>query len=164
MKAVDPNGSGPKWERDTVDYAYARGFRNWDRAPRRGNRDLLDVTGCQSDGWLIGCKAMSRATLSDRLSDAMNQCRAALANFERMYPGHKDVIPVQILKRRNHRTGRAYVVMEFDDFLRLAEMRRDWEVERAALSDPVVREAVAMAKAGDRSLVVRRDWDTREDK
>jgi len=119
---------GTAWERRVADYAHARGFP-WDRAPLRGSRDLLDIQGCLPDGWLIGTKNLSPETLQARLSDAMNQCRRAVDNLLVLYPPpmQQDVIPVQVVQRRNHRTGRAYVVLEFDDFLRLAEMRRDWD-------------------------------------
>ena|SRR5215469_13155318 len=125
-RAVDPNGVGNRWERTVADYAYARGF-HWDRGRLRGNRDLLDLVGCWDEGWLIGAKSLSAQTMQARLSTAMNQARDALKTFYAKYPGRSDVIPVQVVQRRNHRTGRAYVVMEFDDFLRLAEMRRKWE-------------------------------------
>jgi len=118
---------GTAWERRVADYAHARGFP-WDRAPLRGSRDLLDIQGCLPDGWLIGTKNLSPETLQARLSSAMDQCRRAIGNLDAWYfPPPKDVIPVQVVQRRNHRTGRAYVVMEYDDFLRLAEMRRDWD-------------------------------------
>ena len=119
---------GTAWERRVADYAHARGFP-WDRAPLRGSRDLLDIQGCLPDGWLIGTKNLSPETLQARLSSAMDQCRRAKGNLGDMLavPGYKDVIAVQVVQRRNHRTGRAYVVLEFDDFLRLAEMRRDWD-------------------------------------
>jgi len=117
---------GTAWERRVADYAHARGFP-WDRAPLRGSRDLLDIQGCLPDGWLIGTKNLSPETLQARLSSAMDQCARARANLNGIYPGRHDVIPVQVVQRRNHRTGRAYVVLEFDDFLRLAELRRDWD-------------------------------------
>jgi len=120
---------GTAWERRVADYAHARGFP-WDRAPLRGSRDLLDIQGCLPDGWLIGTKNLSPETLQARLSSAMDQCRKAMANLDAITPPHwleVDVIPVQVVQRRNHRTGRAYVVLEFDDFLRLAELRREWD-------------------------------------
>jgi len=117
---------GTAWERRVADYAHARGFP-WDRAPLRGSRDLLDIQGCLPDGWLIGTKNLSPETLQARLSSAMDQCRRAKANLTALAGLCQDVIPVQVVQRRNHRTGRAYVVLEFDDFLRLAEMRRDWD-------------------------------------
>ena len=127
MKAVDPNGKGPRWERVVADYGYAAKFP-WDRAALHGNRDLGDIIGCWDDGWIIGCKSLSAETLQARLSEGMDKIRDAKANFARKYPGrHDHMIGVQVVQRRNHRTGRAYVVMEYDDFLRLAEMRRDWD-------------------------------------
>ena len=118
---------GTAWERRVADYAHARGFP-WDRAPLRGSRDLLDIQGCLPDGWLIGTKALSAETLQARLSSAMDQAQRALSNLNGVYRVvHPDVIAVQVVQRRNHRTGRAYVVLEFDDFLRLAELRREWD-------------------------------------
>lgn len=128
-----PKEQGTRWERIVADYAARRGFP-WDRAPLRGTRDLLDIQGCVLDGWLIGCKSLQRGkTLGIRLSEAMNEAQKAKRNLNGLLPARRglaaDVIPVQVLQRTGHLPGRAYVVMEYDDFLRLAEMRRDWAKE-----------------------------------
>ena len=122
-----PKARGTAWERRVADHAAAAGLP-WDRAPLRGSSDLLDIVGCLPDGWLIGCKAISRrGNLADRMSKAMDEGRAALANAARLYPGRtSDVIPVQIVQRQGFATGRAYAVMEYDEFLRLVQMRHKW--------------------------------------
>jgi len=124
---------GTAWERRIADYAAERGLP-WDRAPLRGVNDLLDLSGTLPDGWLVGGKGITRkGNLADRMSDAMNQCRTAMANLRRIYPGAAgDVIPVQIIQRQGFPTGRAYAVMEYDEFLSLVLQRREWRGRREA--------------------------------
>lgn len=124
-----PRELGTAWERRCVDYAVAKGLP-WERAPLRGTADLLDVQGCLTDGWLVGFKAKrpKSGEPGDRLSQAMNEAHAASQRL----PGGCDavsVIPVQVLQRPNYPVGRAYAVMEYEDFLLLARMRqmRRWE-------------------------------------
>jgi hypothetical protein len=122
-----PRRAGSAYERKVADYAQKSGFP-WDRAPLRGARDLLDITGCLAAGWLIGCKAIGRGVaLSKRMSDAMNQADEALTNLEALKPvGYRDdVIPVQVLQRSGFPIGKAYVVMDYDNFLRLAKIRQE---------------------------------------
>lgn len=123
-----PKERGTAWERRVVDHARERGLP-WERAPLRGSADLLDVQGPQYEGWLVGCKAISRrGNLQDRMSDAMNQARAAVENLPE---GWRDgVVAVQVLQRQGFPVGRAYVVMEYDEFLGLVEERRKWRTER----------------------------------
>ena len=121
-----PKDRGTAWERRVADHAAAAGLP-WDRAPLRGSNDLLDIAGSLPDGFLVGCKAISRkGNLADRLSAAMEQGRQALANLDRLYPGHSGgVIPVQIVQRQAYPVGRAYWVMEYDDGLRLVQRLRE---------------------------------------
>lgn len=85
----------------------------------RGSADLLDVTGCQAMGLLVGCKALTRTgRLADKLGAAMVQGQQARANWQRLRPGD-DLVPVQVIQRSGYPVGRAYVVCEYDDFLRM---------------------------------------------
>lgn len=129
--------AGPKWERRVVDYAHDTYALPWDRAPLRGRRDRLDVTGCLDDGWLIGCKAIHRGvTFGQRVSEAMDQCDRALMNIGR--PATEDprgfsvvdpgrVVPFQVMQRSGYPVGKAYVVTQLDYILNLAVARRAWE-------------------------------------
>lgn len=126
-----PKERGTAWERRVVDHAQQRGLP-WERAPLRGTADLLDVQGCLPDGWLIGCKAISRlGNLQDRMSSAMNEARAARERLPRISPGLEDgVIPVQVIQRQGYPVGRAYVVLEYDEFLALALERQQFRPKR----------------------------------
>lgn len=132
-----PKRAGREWENAVVDHANGRGF-NWDRAPLRGARDLLDVTGCLPGGWLIGAKSLTTgARMDQRASEAMQQAHRALENLaERGLGGLPrsstvqvldDVIPWQIMQRRGHPVGQAYAITEYDWMLRICELRRDAE-------------------------------------
>jgi hypothetical protein len=131
--------AGAKWERTVVDHmAEAYGFP-WDRAPLRGRRDRLDVTGCLDFGWLIGCKAIHRGvSFGQRVSEAMTQCDAALVNVGR--PAEQDrrgflvvdsgrIVPVQVMQRSGYPVGKAYVVTQLDYLMRLARERADSDTE-----------------------------------
>lgn len=125
-----PKRAGRTWENEIVAYANEHGFQ-WDKAPLRGARDLLDVTGCLPAGWLIGAKALANGTrLDQRISDALDQAHRAVENLAKPGPGvvsvnADDVIPWQIMQRRGHPVGQAYAVTEYDWMLRLCELRRD---------------------------------------
>lgn len=126
-----PKRAGSAWERRVVDHAREYGL-DWERAPLRGWSDLLDVEGCIKDGWLVGCKAISRSSngnVTDKLGPAMVQGQRAIDNLTRMSGSEKwtqGIVPVQVIQRAGYETGRAYAVMEYDDFLRLAVERREW--------------------------------------
>jgi hypothetical protein len=110
----------------------------WERAVQRGNRDLLDFTGCLPMGWLIGAKALRRKsgeTPADKLNDAMLQCRRAVDNLEARGMPAEDVVPVQIIQRPGYETAQHYVVMEARDFLKLVAERRELEHWRAGAGE-----------------------------
>lgn len=130
-----PKRAGREWENALVAHAAERGF-SWDRAPLRGARDLLDVTGCLPGGWLIGAKSLTTgARMDQRLSEAMQQAHRAVDNLAARGLGDLprssdvadvgDVVPWQIMQRRGHPTGAAYAITEYDWMLRLCELRRD---------------------------------------
>jgi hypothetical protein len=134
-----PRELGTAWERRGVDYAQAKGLP-WERAPLRGTADLLDVQGCLPAGWLIGFKAKRPKTTeknADRLSEAMNEARKAWLRLPE--DARREVIPVQIVQRPQYPVGRAFAVMEYDDFLSLvleraaADEGQEWD-ERNAYS------------------------------
>jgi hypothetical protein len=139
--------AGPAWERKVADYAHDDYGLPWDRAPLRGARDRLDISGCIDDGWLVGCKAIHRGVnFGQRISEAMTQCDQALVNIGR--PAEHDrrgflvvdsgrVVPIQVMQRSGYPVGKAYVVTQLDYILRLAVARRALEAELAAQGGPL---------------------------
>lgn len=128
--------AGPAWERKVADYSHDEYGLPWDRAPLRGARDRLDISGCLDDGWLVGCKAIRRGTdFGKRISEAMTQCDNALVNIGKpsvtrqgiVYVDSGRVVPVQVMQRSGFPVGKAYVVTQLDYFLRLAVLRRESE-------------------------------------
>lgn len=122
-----PKRAGRSWEITIVDHANESGVDTWDRAPLRGARDLLDVTGCLPGGWLVGAKSTTRGvSAAVKMADAMDQCHRAMAVLEDS--GRADgVIPWQIVQRPNAPTGRAYAVTEYDWMLQLVKLRSGWK-------------------------------------
>lgn len=129
------------WERTVAAHAQERGLP-WDRRLRLGdNHDLLDLDGCLPMGWLVGAKSIKRGVpFGQKISDAMDQCDRALINIGR--PASRDgqgrvhveaggIIPVQVMQRSGYPAGKAYVVLEYDYFLDLAVMRREWSYGHA---------------------------------
>lgn len=127
--------AGDRYERDVADYCHdVYGFP-WDKAPPRGRRDRLDITGCLDYGWLIGCKAIHRGvTFGARISEAMTQADQALANVGRpfeydhhglMIVDSGRIVPVQVMQRSGYPIGKHYAVTQLDYLLRLARERAD---------------------------------------
>lgn len=133
--------AGARYERAIADYGHDQYGLPWDKAPLRGRRDRLDITGCLDDGWLVGCKAIHRGvTFGQRISEAMDQCDQALANIGRPAEAKRAgphsflevdngrVVPVQVMQRSGYPTGKHYVVTQLDYLLRLYAERRDgWQ-------------------------------------
>jgi hypothetical protein len=129
--------AGAKYERALADYCHDIYGFPWDKAPLRGRRDRLDITGCLDEGWLIGAKAIHRGVaFGQRVSEAMAQCDAALVNVGR--PAEQDrrnflvvdsgrIVPVQVMQRSGYPIGKHYVVTQLDYFLRLARIRATLE-------------------------------------
>lgn len=112
-----PKRAGRVWENKVVEHANSAGF-SWDRAPLRGRRDLLDVTGTLAEGLLIGCKAVEKGVpMSSKLWAAMEQCRRALEHLPRNVDP-AGILPVQVIQRSGADVGEAYAVTEFDWLLR----------------------------------------------
>lgn len=134
--------AGARYERAVADYCHEVYGFPWDKAPLRGRRDRLDLTGCLDYGWLIGCKAIHRGVnFGQRISEAMTQADAALVNVgrpaeEARSGPHKylvvdsgRIVPVQVMQRSGYPTGKSYVVTQLDYFLRLAQERADTDRE-----------------------------------
>lgn len=120
-----PKKAGTRWENTCVTYAFGRGLA-WDRAPLRGKRDLLDITGSLPQGLLVGCKAVENGKwLGQRMSQAMEQGNHALANLaETKGDAIADgVVPVQLLQRPGYPVERAYAVTEYRYLLDIAKER-----------------------------------------
>jgi hypothetical protein len=133
--ALADGGAGPKragraWENAVVAEAQAAGLP-WDKAPLRGSRDLLDVTGCLPGGWLVGAKSANRGqSAAVKLFDAMDQAERAMAVLAE--DGKDDgVIPWQIIKRPGAEVGQAYAVTEYRWMLELALLRQAAQEKRA---------------------------------
>lgn len=137
--------AGARFERAVADYAHDEYEFPWDKAPPRGRRDRLDITGCLDYGWLIGCKAIHRGVLfGTRISEAMTQCDTALVNVGRaavpdpqgrgfLVVDSGRIVPVQVMQRSGYPIGKSYVVTQYDYFLRLARERA--EADHAAGRD-----------------------------
>jgi hypothetical protein len=125
-----PKRAGRSWENVVVAEGQAAGLP-WDRAPLRGRRDLLDVTGCLPGGWLVGAKSANRGqSAAVKLFDAMDQCERAMAVLEADGKA-EGVIPWQIIKRPGADPRQAYAVTEFGWMLELCQLRRDGLERRA---------------------------------
>lgn len=125
--------AGARYERNVADYLHDDGGFPFDKAPPRGRRDRLDITGSLDFGWLIGCKAIHRGvTFGQRISEAMAQCDAALVNVGQPGPGR--IVPVQFMQRSGFPIAEHYVVTEARYFLALAQERREADQLRRAAS------------------------------
>jgi hypothetical protein len=143
-----PKRAGTAYERRGVTYAQGKGLP-WDRAPLRGSRDQLDVSGSAPGGLLVGFKAIRRGVdMRSRLAEAMDQAKRAKDNYHRAkIPGHRaDVAAVQILQRSamtgSTPIGDHYAVMTYDDLLAIA-------VRLNELEQTVDELSAALAARGD---------------
>jgi hypothetical protein len=131
--------AGARYERAVADYCHDEYGFPWDKAPLRGRRDRLDITGCLDYGWLIGCKAIHRGVnFGTRVSEAMTQCDAALVNVGRpaehgrggfLVVDSGRIVPVQVMQRSGYPIGKHYVVTQLDYLLRLATERAETDRE-----------------------------------
>lgn len=127
--------AGANYERKVADYLHDTGGFPWDKAPLRGRRDRLDITGCLDYGWLIGCKAIHRGVpFGQRISEAMAQCDSALVNVGR--PADQDrrgflvvdngrIVPVQFMQRSGYPIEKHYVVTQAGYLLGLMQERAE---------------------------------------
>ena len=102
MSASKAKGSA--WERRIVDYLVANGFRYAERRALEGKNDRGDVAGIP--GVVIEAKNAKRVELAAWMDEAIAEKGNAGAQ-----------IGVVVFPRRNCATGRAFVVMELDQFI-----------------------------------------------
>jgi hypothetical protein len=113
-----PREIGTAWEVTVAAYGNAQGFP-LERRALAGRRDLGDLMGLP--GWVIGCKSEQTIRLSQYMNDLRDQkentIRRSFGDLARNVP--RDLIGVEIVKRRGYATGRAYAVMEYDDLIQV---------------------------------------------
>ena len=104
---ANPNGrKGSSWEKVICDYLNVMGWPYAERRVKRGSNDAGDVGGIP--GVVIEAKAVQKIDLAG----FMDEVRVEKANA-------KAQIGACVIKRRNHGVDRAYVVMEFRDWIEL---------------------------------------------
>jgi len=96
------NPAGRKWEVRVVEYLHEI-WPDMDRDRKRGRFDKGEFVN--TGHWTLECKA----TREIRLAEALDQ-----AEVERKNNGTRWC--AAIVKRRNHLTGKAYVVMTLEQF------------------------------------------------
>jgi hypothetical protein len=107
-----PKAAGDRFERDVVSYLVAHGYPYAERAYGAGRPDDHgDIDGLP--GWVLQCRAEQRMNLAGALDAAHVQLR------DHMH------YAAAILKRRNHSTGEAYVVMTLETFAAIAGDQHD---------------------------------------
>lgn len=99
---------GTAWESAVVDLLRRSGFPYAERRALSGPNDRGDVSGVP--GVVIEAKAEKRIDLAGY----MDEVRLEKANANAS-------VGVAVVKRRNHGTERAYVVLELADFLELIQ-------------------------------------------
>ena len=103
----NPNGrKGSSWERTVADYLSVTGFPYAERRVKRGSNDAGDIGGIP--GVMIECKAEKRIELAGYMDEVRVEKQNASAQ-----------VGAAVIKRRNHGVARAYVVMEFKDWIDL---------------------------------------------
>ena len=102
---------GTAWESRLVSYLQSHGFPYAERRALAGSNDRGDVTGIP--GVVIEAKNTKVIALAEWMDETVVETLNARAS-----------LGFCIFPRRNHTTGRAYVLMELDQFI---EMLRDDE-------------------------------------
>lgn len=97
---------GTAWERRVVDHLAANGFPYAERRALEGTNDRGDVSGLP--GVVIECKNAKRVELAGWMDEAVAEKKNAKAS-----------VGVVVFPRRNHAIGRAFVVMEMDQFIQM---------------------------------------------
>ena len=97
---------GTAFESAVVAHLKSSGFPYAERRALAGSADKGDIAGVP--GVMLEAKNCKQLSLSAWMDEVRVQKKNAGAQ-----------VGVAVVKRRNHQTGRAYVVMEFDDFLEL---------------------------------------------
>lgn len=99
---------GTAWERRLVDYLIAHGFPYAERRALEGVNDRGDVAGIP--GVVLELKNCKKVELASWVDEMVVEKRNA-----------RGEIGAVIFPRRSHATGRAFVVMELDQFLGMIE-------------------------------------------
>lgn len=97
---------GTAWERRVVDYLATHGFPWAERRALEGTNDRGDVAGIP--GVVLELKNAKRVELAAWMDEMIVEKRNARAS-----------IGAVVFPRRSHATGRAFVLMELDQFLDL---------------------------------------------
>ena len=97
---------GTAWESAIVAHLKANGFPYAERRALAGSVDRGDIAGVP--GVMLEAKACKQLSLSQWMDEVRAQKKNAGAQ-----------VGACVIKRRNHSAAKAYVVMEFDDFLDL---------------------------------------------
>lgn len=109
-----PKRAGDAWERAVVAYLREHGYPYADRAYGAGRADDRgDIDGVA--GWVLQCKATREVDVAAALAAAERQLQAL--------PDRRFNLAAGIVKRRNHSTGEAYVVMTLATFAVVATSR-----------------------------------------
>ena len=99
------NPAGRKWEVRVVDFLRPV-FPDMDRDRKRGRFDRGEFVG--TGNWTFECKATRAMNLSEALDQAEREAEENKTNWY-----------AAIMKRRNHATAKAYVVMPLGKFREL---------------------------------------------
>lgn len=104
-----PKKIGTEWETRLVRYLAEQGL-TVRRNPPAGTNDIGDITVTDADGdsWVIEAKATKAIDLAGGMNELAREKANAGVSFGAL-----------VIKRRNHDTGRAYVVIELEDFAAL---------------------------------------------
>lgn len=97
---------GTSWEVRLVQYLRDSGFPYVERRALEGKNDRGDISGIP--GVVIEAKNAKRVELAQWVDEMVAEKANAKAQ-----------VGAVVFPRRSHRTGRAYVVLELDDFLEM---------------------------------------------
>lgn len=110
---------GATWERDTRDKLRELGW-DYEQLRQTGTNDEGDGVIRLGKGKYLVIEAKNTARMD--ISGHVNEAVAEAENFQK-HRGKsvKSALGVVFQKRRNHGFGKAYAVMQVEDFLRLVE-------------------------------------------
>lgn len=110
-----PKRAGTAWETAVAVFLRGHGFPLARRRELRGSLDAGDLDVLP--GWVVGCKNEKRielATYMDEIAAQVENQRKFQFDHPAFYPEH--LFGAMVVKRRNKPVGRAYVVMELEQF------------------------------------------------
>lgn len=106
------NRRGPLWEVKLLNYLRENGF-DVERLRLTGREDEGDLVVKDGNIIVIEAKDDKKMDLSGFLREAEDEAQN-YAKHRKLDPD--DVLPMAVIKRRNHGVGKAYVVMTLDAF------------------------------------------------